>query len=344
MLGRKDAHNARQSFGSADSIRASVSRNSVAGCTRALSYVFVLSAVLGGCHDTKMSAPLANVQPKGSVGAMAMVSCGASFRLITIATDSLFAPYGIATSVDTADICESWTGSDYTYQATGVGSSDNIPGYSDTVQTVVYQNGAVTGYAADGSAATGSVSTQGTSFDFLYADSATRQASYDYPYYGVGSPAPGGCTTPPCPVVQREIPLPTRAGAPAGRAAPSPFHGLSRRGVRALLANAQEIGRSSDGYRRFQTVHDGETRIFSVDPVTELIMAEWSAGPMDTTDVRHSWQAVPGGNVRMRTDVTTSELIAGKRVRSSVTLLFQKVRISDPVFQPQPLVGPGATP
>lgn len=309
---------------------------------RARHCVFAV-AVLAACQDTQPVSPAVSRQVLGTAGTMAMVSCNASFRLITTATDSLLAPYGIATSVDTADICESWTGSDYAYQATGVGSSDNIPGYADTVQTVVYQNGAATGYAADGSAATAAVSTQGTSFDFLYADSATRQASYDYPYYGVGSPAPGGCTTPPCPVVERNVPLPARSGTPGG-GPPLAFHGLSRRGVRALLANAQEIGRSPEGYRRFQTVQNGETHTYRVDPATELIMAEQSAGPTDTTDVRHSWQSVPGGNVRTRSDFATSEVVGGKRVRSFVTLIFQKVRISDPVFQPQTLVGPGATP
>lgn len=313
-------------------------------CTHVRPYVFALPILVAGCHDVQTVAPTVSRQMLGTAGAMALVNCNASFRLISTSTDSLLAPYGIATSVDTADICESWTGSDYAYQATGVGSSDNIPGYADTVQTVVYQGGAATGYAADGSAVTSSVSTQGTSFDFLYADSATRQASYDYPYYGVGSPAPGGCTTPPCPVVERAVPLPARSGAPATAPAPLPFHGLSRRGVRALLANAQEIGRSPEGYRRFQTVHGGETHTFSVDPATELIMAERSTDATDTTDVRHAWQAVSGGNVRTRSDFTTSEVIAGKRVRSSMTLLFQKVRISDPVFQPQPLVGAGATP
>lgn len=169
---------------------------------------------------------------------MASISCDASFRLITAETDSLMTPYGIATSVDTADVCESWTGSDYAYQATRVGSSDDIPGYADTIRTVVYTNGTATGYDANGGVASNSVSTQGNAFDFLYADNATRQASYDYPYYGVASPAPGGCTSPPCPVVSLNIPVPasgntgeyygTRHGCRHGEVYPAPTDPFGR--------------------------------------------------------------------------------------------------------------------
>lgn len=49
------------------------------------------------------------------------------------------------------------------------------------------------------------------------------------------------------------------------------------------------------------------------------------------------------GHVRTRSDFTTSEVIARRRVRSSTTLVFQNVRISDPIFQPQALLGPGVT-
>lgn len=263
---------------------------------RAIGFALVLAVGAVACHDAQVVGPTVSRQVAGPVGARAMVSCNASFRLITTTTDSLLAPYGIATSVDTTDVCESWTGSDYAYQATGVGSSDNVPGYADTVQTVVYQNGAATRYAADGSAVTPAVSTQGSSFDFLYADNATRQASYDYPYYGIGSPAPGGCTKAPCPVVDRNVPLSARTGSPrSDLGAPvQPYPGLTRRGVRMLLANAREIGRSAEGYRRFESVSSGETHIFSLDPATQLIMAEELAGATDTTEVRHSWQAVAG--------------------------------------------------
>lgn len=55
-----------------------------------------------------------------------MSSCGASFRMISTDDDSLMAPYDIMRTVDTVDVCENWTGSDYAYEARMVGSSDNV--------------------------------------------------------------------------------------------------------------------------------------------------------------------------------------------------------------------------
>lgn len=151
--------------------------------------------LLASCKDTP-SAPIFPSRAAGVASTAAGYNCGAAFRMITSEQDSLMAPYGIGFTSDTVDVCESWTGSDYTYTATGAGSSDNVPGFASEVQSAEYQSGYITGYASDGSAATQPVSAGGTSFDFLYADDATRQASYDYPYYGVSSPDPSACIVP----------------------------------------------------------------------------------------------------------------------------------------------------
>lgn len=311
-----------------------------------LAVAWILIGSVGACTEAAPSAPPVSrttLAPRG----MAMTSCGASFRMISSTDDSLMDADGLTPTVDTVDVCESWTGNDYAYQATGVGSSDNIPGLADTVQTAGYQGGYVTGYASDGTGVSAASPVGSTAFDYLYADATTVSASYDYPYYGVSSPDPAACTTPPCPVVNLATTTAHLVGtAPTSAAAPSAAqfaaHGLRRRGVRALIDDAQEITPSREGYRRFRVQHGADRVTWSVDPKTELLMAELHEGPADTMVATHTWRAVSGGYVRDRSRFDTDERIGGKHVHSSVALTFQNVKILDPNYVP--LRGPDATP
>lgn len=249
--------------------------------------------------------------------------------------DSLMTQHGLPTLVDTVDVCESWTGSDYDYQAIGVGSSDNIPGFIDDVQTIVYEGGQVTGYAMTGEASAEPSGVGSTAFDFLLADDATRQASYDDPYYGVSSPDPNACTT--ClQVVQSSRDDDAGAGsAILGDTLPKfSKHGLSRRGVRALVENAVEIGRSSDGYRQFRTVIGETTIVRGVHPGTQLLMTEELTEPEEAMRVTHTWSRVPGGYVRAHSEFSTSERINGKNYVSSARIVFQNVQVTDKSLWP----------
>lgn len=270
-----------------------------------------------------------------------MSSCGASFRMISTDDDSLMAPYDIMRTVDTVDVCEDWTGSDYVYEARMMGSSDNAE-IVDDVQSVSYGSGYITGYNAWGGTTVASVEAGPTSFDFLNASEATRQASYDYPYYGVSSPDAGcmGCVAPTSrSPVEPGDKSSTQSGVPAVAFA---RHGLTRVAVRALVDGAEEIARSKEGLRRFRKTSPDETTIFSVHPQTQLVVAEEIAGRADTMTVRHAWRRVPGGYVRDRSDTEIVERIAGKRIRNRSLLVFQNVRIEDPRYSR--LIGPEARP
>lgn len=314
----------------------------------ALSLVAI--AVMAACSETPSVAPSQPLRPSGTIGSMAMVNCGASFRLISTEQDSLMTQYGIPNTVDTVDVCEAWTGSDYSYQATAVGSSDNVPGFVDSVQTVTYQGGSVTGYTESANAAAPASPVGSTAFDMLFADSSTRLASLDYPYYGVSSP--GVVSTDPrlCrPLVicldstPRDSILASRSTMAANSAlvpsasrnvAPPRFakHGLLRHGLRALVDDADEIAPSKEGYRRFRAVHGKETIVRSIDPNTQLLVAEESDGPSDTTFTNHVWAHTAGGYVRDHSDLETIETVNGKKLRNHTRIVFQKVRISDPAF------------
>lgn len=223
------------------------------------------------------------------------------------------------------------------------GAQTTSPELIDDVRSATYEGGYVTGYSQSGSLTAPASPVGATSFDFLVADEATRQASYDYPYYGISSPDPS--------VVLMSVGMADRS-ASSGNVSPASSsldtlrqfvrHGLTRRGVRAMIDAATEIGRSAEGYRRFRAVRGDETIVLGIDPITQLLMREESAGPADTMVADHPWTRVPVGFVRKQTKFEVVEVVGGKKMRSRGSLAFQKVRIVDPNFRI--LVGPDASP
>ena len=313
--------------------------------------VFAGMSVLCACSDARNTLSPQRRLPSEGGRLQAMTSCGATFRVITDETDSLMTAYGIGRTSDTVDVCEAWTGSDYDYQATGAGSSDNVPGFGDTVQTVTYQGGYVTGYTQSGASAADPSSVGSTAFDFVHADDPTRQASYDDPYYGVSSHDPSTCLQPPCVVMLRA------AGTtpPGSASAPTPSgvrltvvvqdtlftrHGLSRRGVRALVNESEEITPSRQGYRRFRAITGDVTTVRSIDPITQLLMAEESTSPKETMTVTHKWTKVVGGYLLDRSDYVSIETIDGKQIRNFGTVQLKNVQISDLAYSPLNLPSP----
>ena len=302
--------------------------------------------VVSACSDGRGTLSPQLRAPSEGGRLQEMTSCGASFTAITDETDSLMTAYGIGSSSDTVNVCESWTGSDYDYQVAGAGSSDNVPGFADTVQTVAYQSAYLNGYTQSGAPAADPTNV-GTLFDFVVADNPTRQASYDEPYYGVSSHDPNACTQPPCPVMSRASQPPTASSSSKSTPPQSrpdvlvgivdtlfTRHGLSRRGVRALVNESEEITRSAQGYRRFRMVTAGMTVVRSIDPLTQLLMAEQSDSAGNSMAVTHRWTKVVGGYLLDRSDYVSVETIGGRQVRSFGSVRIRNTRISDPAYPP----------
>lgn len=305
--------------------------------------LFAGVSIVWGCSDAHNAlSPHADIHTAGGRLA-AMTSCGASFRVISDETDSLMVAYGIGQTSDTVDVCESWTGSDYDYQVSGAGSSDNIPGFGDTVQTVTYQGGYVTGYTQSGASAADPSPVGSTSFDFVNADNPTRQASNDDPYYGISSHDPDTCVQLPCPVMLRaqDTSQPGSTSAPnrtsanlSGQDTLFTRYGLSRRGVRALVNESEEITRSPLGYRRFRAIHGDMTIVRSIDPITQLLMSEELTSPKESMNVSHKWTKVVGGYLMDRSDYVSVETINGKQIRSFGSVRLTNVQVSDPAYSP----------
>jgi hypothetical protein len=284
------------------------------------------------CEDGTPAVGPARVPIRTGTGSMAMTTCSATFRMIAVDPDSLMSAYGLPSVVDTVDVCESWTGNDYTYQATLIGSSDNIPDFPDTVQTVTYAGGYTTGYDAANNLSSEPDAAGGTSFDLVVADGPTRQASFDYPYYAISSPdpTPSSCIQAPCPVMS--VVAPMQAARDGQASSPFSRHGLSRRGVRALVDSAVELSPSPNGWRRFQSVRGDHTQIRSIDPKTELLVAEEEWSPQDTARITHTWRKAANGYVRQHTDIETTDLVRGRWLRAHSEISFKKIHVHDATF------------
>ena len=105
-------------------------------------------------------------------------------------------------------------------------------------------------------------------------------------------------------------------------------HKLHRRGVRALVDDADEVF-TGKATRRFRKVENGVEHVFLLDRTTELLVGEEFRSPSDTTLVRHEWtQVAPGDWARTHTSMESTDVFDGKPVRSRVALEVRNLRIA----------------
>jgi hypothetical protein len=231
--------------------------------------------------------------------------------------DSLMAQYGIPSVVDTFSVCENWLGTDYTVRADRTGSSEWGVAAPDSSVSVEYGSGVVSGYNADGSANADGTSVGATSFDFVRASDALRQASYDDPYYGVYASDGGNMCVP---TAGQSCPL-------SSTKSDGKFtnHGLGRRGVRALVDSMPELGRGAKGERRFRGLRGRAEWIVSVDAETQLLVGEETREGGRTSKTTHYWRRVAGGYARDRTEIDDTDEVEGKKVASRAVITFTDV-------------------
>lgn len=172
------------------------------------------------------------------------------------------------------------------------------------------------------------MATGGTLFDFMYADDATRQAASDDPYYALRGGGGSGCANPTQIVCDQAAAQSSAiADAPQFRDGRYTRHGLRRRGLRALVDGATEIGAGGDGARRFRRATSQGEVIVSVSKDTELLVGEEIVTPTQRTKAQHTWARSKRGWVRDRTDVEEIETVGGRQVRSTAVIRFHNVRV-----------------
>lgn len=296
-----------------------------------LSVVCLVTIGLSACSEAA-SPPPSSYQPPALL--MTAAECGVSYTSITTMTDSAALAYGAPAVTDTANVCETWTGSDYTMQVTQTGSSEPVSEYSEDVKTVLYTNGQTTPYAADNTAIETGSDVGTTSFDFGQATASEQQASYNDPYYGIAqdsahTPCPGDPTA----IICNGTPSSSSRGSAsvAGRLAANGIpllreHHLQRKALRALMSDKEEILPSIEGFRRFRSVIGDQELILGVDPVTELIRTQETNAPDGHVMARLSWRLENGRFIRHRMEIDSDESINGKTVRSFAVVSLTNVR------------------
>jgi hypothetical protein len=284
--------------------------------------------IVGSACSESLKAPPRPAEPPNFAMTTAD-GCGASYTMITYEEDSLMATYGVPATQDTISVCETWTGSDYTMSSRVLGSSEFDLVVRDTVEQTSYSNGVVSGFDINGGSlnATSAVGNgadgTATLFSFMNADSATVQASYDSPYYGIASPDEDVAVQP----------MPSASAAPPIGAAPAADyrrHGLSRRGVRALVNAMDELSRSPTGKRRFRrTGSQGEIITLSVDPVTELVVGEETQLPNGLAFRQtHEWSRTAEGWVRSGSHIESEENDHDHVYVNRSIITFKDVRVN----------------
>jgi hypothetical protein len=110
-------------------------------------------------------------------------------------------------------------------------------------------------------------------------------------------------------------------------------YNLTQPGIRALVDDAVEIGRSTEGYRQFRTVRDTIITVRAIEPTSQLLMREEVWTPHSFSTARHTWRKVTSGYVRDRTDIDAVDQIDGHSVGSHASIQILDVKIGGVAIQ-----------
>jgi hypothetical protein len=292
----------------------------------------VAAVAIVACNDPALFNPNENTPGQGERGtsrsAFAPGECGTSATLITYDNDDSVAnALGWPALADTVDLCETWTGGDYSWKTQTVGTSETFSDFYDMARDLSYASGWMS--VTEGGTVVQTSPISGASIlDFYVVDQASRDAVADDPYYalasGGGGGGGGGCEPPDCYATSRSGP--ETVSMP--RDSMYRRHGVRRRGVRALIETADDAGLSNEGYRRFVKRDPRGDHVYLVDPRTELLVGEESVdGDLEIVS-RHEWKPVRGGFVRDQTVTETRSRSAGGRVLGTSIVLFRNVRVA----------------
>ena len=291
-------------------------------CIPALASVVLVAAACS--DDTPLTANRITPDVAASYNP---AQCGALFTIQTTEEDPDLAPFGIPTSItESNDVCESWTGNDYVLSETSLGESDAVPAFPEDVVRTDFASGQLTPMSGSGSPLQSPESVDPTAFALVDASPEEIAASYDDPYYAVYSeecpPENPYCHE------QQSVAVPDSVGA-SGPAPQQAYtrHGITRRGVRALLESANETAPDASGERRFTRPRAGGTVTYTLDPATQLIMAEEYVDDSTHTIARHSWTRTARGYVRAETIIDDTSTRAGRRETTRTTIRITKLQI-----------------
>jgi len=300
--------------------------------------VAALAALAACADDRQLTVAKPASSPAATSSNWAPFTCGVTFQTTTTLNDAELASYGVPEITEGHRTCETWTGNDYRLYVQETSTSTTDPEVKNDVTTTWYEYGYSKGYDANG-VQVDAAQVAPDAFALGHATPEERQASYNDPYYAVyQGTSPEPCPNNPNAIICDTGPTPNRVPGAANRSVSpggsrNPYaaavgkneHGVRRRALRALLASSDEIGRSAGGHRRFRSVKGDEETVITVDPATELMVAQEVRGPAGKTRTRFTWAKARGTNplqgyVRERMDVDTEDAHGRKTGHASVTI------------------------
>lgn len=296
----------------------------------------LLLSMAGACGESP-----ADATQRGIGEAASSFGCGASFVMTVSEDDAEMDELGYdAVHHEEVEVCQSWNGSDYAHRVTTISDSDEWNGQTaDDARTRLYSGGRMAALDSYGSEVA-AVHVEPNLFDALGTPPEIRQASYDDPWYGITGGGGGGERCPDPTQINCE-PMQTIVDGVPGASPGGQARGggpLTRRGIRALLAGAQEIDATDPSTRRFVKFVAGVRTEYVVDRRAELILRESFQTDSLTQVTEHKWQpsltrrpshiSRPWPNfVKASTTITVEEMVEGAPRRSRTELRFRNVRV-----------------
>lgn len=280
-----------------------------------------LAAVTLGCGDSVVRPAERSTMESAKRLASLAEPCGVVFSAITYEeNEEMATKYQWPPQADTLEICQTWTGSDYRWAVRTVGTSERSSGTYDMARDAAYENGTL--YTAEQGSIVHTQPGQSSMFDIVNASSSQIQASYDDPYYGVVAEEP--CQIRACGATLRA------ADASGAVLAGSEFyrHGVTRRGVRALVESMDEAGASPEGFRRFVSNGPEGVRTLLVHPQSGLLMGEEMRTEVVEVVARHEWVPAIFGFARAGTVVETRARGPDQRLRRRTVLTISNVKLA----------------
>ena len=306
--------------------------------SRALGAMVVCTAAACAPGD-ESAGPLARAEDRVGVNLIG-AGCGVTFGMTITEEDPELAAEGLPLEVtEEVQVCQTWTGSDYQFQVVTTSNTENATNdVPETIQSAAFTGGQL--LAGDASMnLVGQEPVDATLFDAVNATPDLRDASFDDPYYGVSGGGGGGSNCPDPQQIVCDVQPTLVEGGPA--AAPGRFerHGIKRRGVRALLDQAEELPAVVPALRRFLVRRGEGTTEYHLDRNSQLVVREIHSAPGQTLTVAHEWQEslskrpqnskAPWPNfVRRRTNIEARERVGDRDVLSRTTITYRRVTVN----------------
>ena len=305
---------------------------------KSLRYPLYVVAVIAACNEPASLANLPNAADTARV-AHSLTTCDATVTLITEEYDPTEATYGWNPQSDTIDVCAAWTGSDYRARFRTLGTTERHYGPYDMTRNVEYEWSTMR--IQSGTSTVYSDPVSGGLVDAYNADAGTRAAIADDPWYALrsmGGTVHGGC----CALVAGNVSTIT-SQEDSGRAdvsrAPATYapirdgrftrHGLSRRGIRALVEAAAEVSPPGAARRRFRWNDATGDHVRVIDRKSELLVGEESVDDEVKLVATHDWQPTASGYLRSRT-VMEVRALRGNALLARSEVRFKDVQIREP--------------